>query len=53
MLFFNETLGEMIMFLQQLVTGISVGGIYALLATGYSLIYNGDDVDKKTPFALK
>ena len=27
------------MFLQQLVTGISVGGIYALLATGYSLIY--------------
>ena len=39
MLFFNETLGEMIMFLQQLVTGISVGGIYALLATGYSLIY--------------
>lgn len=40
MLFFNETLGEMIMFLQQLVTGISVGGIYALLATGYSLIYS-------------
>ena len=37
---FNETLGEMIMFLQQLVTGISVGGIYALLATGYSLIYS-------------
>lgn len=28
------------MFLQQLVTGISVGGIYALLATGYSLIYS-------------
>ena len=26
--------------LQQLVTGISVGGIYALLATGYSLIYS-------------
>ena len=37
---FNETLVEMIMFLQQLVTGISVGGIYALLATGYSLIYS-------------
>ena len=44
MLFFNETLGEMIMFLQQLVTGISVGGIYALLATGYSLIYSLLDV---------
>ncbi|MCR5089329.1 MAG: branched-chain amino acid ABC transporter permease [Oscillospiraceae bacterium] len=28
------------MFLQQLVTGISIGGIYALLATGYSLIYS-------------
>jgi branched-chain amino acid transport system permease protein len=28
------------MFLQQLVTGVSVGGIYALLATGYSLIYS-------------
>ena len=28
------------MFIQQLVTGISVGGIYALLATGYSLIYS-------------
>ena len=28
------------MFLQQFVTGISVGGIYALLATGYSLIYS-------------
>lgn len=25
---------------QQLITGISVGGIYALLATGYSLIYS-------------
>ena len=24
------------MFLQQLITGISIGGIYALLATGYS-----------------
>lgn len=31
---------DKIMFLQQLVTGISVGGIYALLATGYSLIYS-------------
>ena len=28
------------MLLQQIVTGISVGGIYALLATGYSLIYS-------------
>lgn len=28
------------MFLQQLITGISVGGVYALLATGYSLIYS-------------
>ena len=28
------------MFLQQLITGISIGGIYALLATGYSLIYS-------------
>ena len=28
------------MFFQQLITGISVGGIYALLATGYSLIYS-------------
>lgn len=28
------------MFLQQLITGVSVGGIYALLATGYSLIYS-------------
>lgn len=28
------------MLLQQLVTGVSVGGIYALLATGYSLIYS-------------
>ena len=25
---------------QQLITGISVGGVYALLATGYSLIYS-------------
>lgn len=28
------------MLLQQLITGISVGGIFALLATGYSLIYS-------------
>lgn len=28
------------MFLQQLVNGISIGGIYALLATGYALIYS-------------
>ncbi len=28
------------MIFQQLITGISVGGIYALLATGYSLIYS-------------
>ena len=28
------------MLLQQIVTGLSVGGIYALLATGYSLIYS-------------
>ena len=28
------------MFLQQLITGISIGGIYALLATGYSLVYS-------------
>lgn len=28
------------MFLQQLVTGISVGGIYALIATGYALVYS-------------
>ena len=28
------------MCLQQLVTGISVGGNYALLATGYSLMYS-------------
>lgn len=28
------------MLLQQLITGISIGGIYALLATGYSLIYS-------------
>ena len=40
MLFFNETLGEMIMFLQQLVAGICVGGVCAVVATGYSLIYS-------------
>ena len=28
------------MLLQQLINGISVGGIYALLATGYALIYS-------------
>ncbi len=28
------------MFLQQLVTGISMGGIYALIATGYALVYS-------------
>ena len=28
------------MFFQQLITGVSIGGIYALLATGYSLIYS-------------
>lgn len=28
------------MFLQQLINGISVGGIYALIATGYALIYS-------------
>lgn len=26
------------MFLQQLITGLSVGSIYALMAVGYSLI---------------
>lgn len=28
------------MFLQQLITGISVGGVYALIATGYALVYS-------------
>ena len=28
------------MLLQQIITGVSIGGIYALLATGYSLIYS-------------
>jgi len=28
------------MFIQQLVNGISIGGIYALMATGYALIYS-------------
>lgn len=28
------------MFLQQLVTGVSVGGVYALIATGYALVYS-------------
>lgn len=27
-------------FLQQLITGVSIGGIYALLAVGYALIYS-------------
>lgn len=26
--------------IQQLITGLSIGGIYALLAVGYSLIYS-------------
>ena len=26
--------------IQQLMTGLSIGGIYALLAVGYSLIYS-------------
>ena len=30
----------MVLFLQQVVTGISIGGVYALLAVGYSLIYS-------------
>lgn len=28
------------MFLQQLITGLSIGGVYALIATGYSLVYS-------------
>ena len=28
------------MFVQQLITGLSVGSIYALMAVGYSLIYS-------------
>jgi branched-chain amino acid transport system permease protein len=28
------------MFIQQLVNGVSIGGIYALMATGYALIYS-------------
>lgn len=31
---------DMIIFLQQLLTGISIGGVYALLAVGYALIYS-------------
>lgn len=27
-------------FIQQLITGLSIGGIYALLAVGYALIYS-------------
>ncbi|MDP4109832.1 MAG: branched-chain amino acid ABC transporter permease [Bacillota bacterium] len=30
----------MVLFFQQLVTGLSIGGIYALLAVGYALIYS-------------
>lgn len=30
----------MTFFLQQIITGISIGGIYALLAVGYALIYS-------------
>ncbi len=30
----------MALFLQQIVTGLSIGGIYALLAVGYALIYS-------------
>ena len=30
----------MIRFLQQVITGVSIGGIYALLAVGYALIYS-------------
>lgn len=30
----------MAMFLQQLVTGLSIGSVYALLAVGYALIYS-------------
>jgi len=30
----------MVLFLQQLVTGLSIGGIYALLAVGYALIFS-------------
>lgn len=28
------------MFFQQLITGLSIGSIYALMAVGYSLIYS-------------
>ncbi|MEL7602401.1 MAG: branched-chain amino acid ABC transporter permease [Bacillota bacterium] len=28
------------MFFQQLITGVSIGGVYALIATGYSLVYS-------------
>ena len=30
----------MAIFLQQAITGMSIGGIYALLAVGYALIYS-------------
>ncbi|MDT8284964.1 MAG: branched-chain amino acid ABC transporter permease, partial [Thermovirgaceae bacterium] len=28
------------MFLQTLITGLSIGGIYALMAVGYSLVFS-------------
>ena len=37
------------LFVQQLVTGLSIGGIYALLAVGYALIYS---IFKFTNFAF-
>jgi branched-chain amino acid transport system permease protein len=37
------------LFLQQLVTGLSIGGIYALLAVGYAMIYS---IFKFTNFAF-
>ncbi|OUO93828.1 branched-chain amino acid ABC transporter permease [Cloacibacillus sp. An23] len=37
------------LFIQQLVTGLSIGGIYALLAVGYALIYS---IFKFTNFAF-
>ena len=30
----------MVLFFQQLITGVSIGGIYALLAVGYALVYS-------------
>ena len=37
------------LFIQQLVTGFSIGAIYALLAVGYALIYS---IFKFTNFAF-